>query len=468
MTEWFVQQKHMIEINPVIPETKGAYIVGGSVRDLLLGRIPSDYDIAVLGFAQKYASDLAFRANGHVVKIGKQNQMIYRVISKNDTFDVSAVIGNTIEDDLSKRDFTINAICYDLYSKKIIDPFDGIKDLSAKKIRVVSKEVFKNDPVRLIRAYRIGAMLDFKIEHLTDKIISNEVKLIVKSAGERVKAELFKIFSSQNAYTHISKMAETGLLFEIFPELSALAGCRQNKYHEHDVLNHSMSAYKKLEILLNGFHADPEISNFIKKEMDNTRSALLKCCILLHDTGKPSSVTADNGNIHFFGHEKISAEVAGRIAKRLKFSNYEANYMDFILKNHMKVLHLFESYKKKPLTDKSITRFFVNCMDYTPDILIHAVADMESKRNYVDTGNGDFINFIIFLINKYTLVYKVKKKEAPLITGHDLIEEFSLSPSPLFKKILSLVEESRLSDNIHGRNKALLLVKEFLENKDES
>lgn len=455
----------MIEINPVILKAKGAYIVGGSVRDLLIGRTPSDYDIAVLGFAQKYASDLASHISGHVVKIGKQKQMIYRVVSKKDIFDVSAVIGKTIEDDLSKRDFTINAICYDLYSKKIIDPFDGIKDLLAKNIRAVSKEVFQNDPVRLLRAYRIGAMLDFEIEHLTEKAISNDVRLIVKSAGERVKAELFKIFASIKSYAYISKMSETGLLFEIFPELSALVGCRQNKYHTHDVFNHSLAAYNKLEILLNGCHANPEISDFAKQEMDNTRSPLLKCCILLHDTGKPSSVTTDNGNVHFFGHEKISADISGCIAKRLKFSNYEANYMDFILKNHMKVLHLYESYKRKPLTDKSITRFFVKCKDYIPDLLFHAIADMESKTKNDDTGNGDFINFIVFLIKKYTLVYKVKQKEASLITGHDLIEEFGLSPSPLFKKILSVVEESRLSGNINSRDEALLLVKDFLKTK---
>jgi len=458
----------MIEINPVILKAKGAYLVGGSVRDLLIGRTPSDYDIAVLGFAQKYASDLASHISGHVVKIGKQKQVIYRVVSKNSIFDVSAAFGNSIEEDLSKRDFTINAICYDLYSQNIIDLYNGINDLSAKRIRMVSKEVFQNDPVRLIRAYRIGSMLDFEIEYQTELAIINNVRLIAKSAGERIKAEIFKIFSSTKSYTFISKMAETGLLFEIFPELSALVGCRQNKYHEHDVFNHCLAAYKKLEILLNGFHANPEISDFAKQEMDNTRSPLLKCSILLHDTGKPSSITVDNGNVHFFGHEKISADILGRIAKRLKFSNYETNYIDFILRNHMKVLHLYESYKRKPLTDKSITRFFVKCKDYVPDLLFHAIADMESKKNNDDNGNGDFIMFITLLIKIYTLVYKVKQKEAPLITGHDLIEEFGLSPSPLFKKILSVVEESRLSDYINSRGEALLLAKQFLNNKDNS
>lgn len=455
----------MIEINPAIPETKGAYIVGGSVRDLLIGRTPSDYDIAVLGFPEKYASDLSSRISGHVVKIGKQNQMIYRVISEKNIFDVSAVSGKTIEDDLSNRDFTLNAIGYDLCSKMIIDPLGGRKDLSEKKIRMVSKEVFKNDPVRLIRAYRIGATFDFEIEPDTEKAISECATLIVKSAGERVKAELFKIFSSPKSYRHINKMSDTGLLFQIFPELSALAGCRQNKYHALDVLNHSILAYNQLEKLLNGCHANTEISDFVKYEMDNKKSALLKCSILLHDTGKPSSITVNNADVHFFGHEKVSAAMTERIAKRLKLSNYETNYTNFIVKNHMKPLHLYESFKISPLSDKSITRFFVKCGDNTPDLLLHAIADMESKRNIDNTDNRNFINFIIFLINRYNQIYKIKTKEPPLITGYDLIEEFGLSPSPLFKKILSFVEESRLSDSINNRGDAILLVKEFLKNK---
>ena len=162
---------HMIKFNPVIPTIKGAYIVGGSIRDLLLGRSPSDYDIVVLESPDKYACNLAMRCNGHVVKIGKQNQAIFRVISESAIFDISAIEATTIEDDLIKRDFTINAIGYDLFSGEIIDPFEGIKDLSIKKIRMVSKEIFKKDPVRLIRAYRIAAMLDFEIESETSHII---------------------------------------------------------------------------------------------------------------------------------------------------------------------------------------------------------------------------------------------------------------------------------------------------------
>jgi len=454
----------MININPAIPKVKGAYIVGGSIRDIILGRIPTDFDIAVLLFPEKYASALASCVKGHVVEIGKQNQMIYRVVSENSTFDISAIEGKTIEDDLIKRDFTVNAIGYDLSSGKIIDLFGGINDLSIKKIRMVSKEAFKKDPVRLIRAYRIAAMLAFEIESETAHAIVNNVKLITKTAGERIKAELFKILSCSKSYIYIHQMYETGLLFEIFPELTALRGCKQNKHHSYDVLDHSLTAFSRLEMLLNEKIFNTGAINLPIPDMDKERSALLKYSILLHDIGKPSALTVgDDENIHFFGHEIIGAEMAKRISKRLRLSNIEADYIDFIIRNHIAALNLYNSGDKNPPSKRSLTRFFIKCGDMTPDILLHTIADIKGKGNE-DKKNEDFLSFASYLLNEFFSGYKVKKTGPRLITGNDLIEEFGLYPSPLFKRILSLVEESRLSNTINSRDEALLMVRDFLNN----
>jgi tRNA nucleotidyltransferase/poly(A) polymerase len=453
----------MIQFNPAIPKAKGAYIVGGSIRDLILGRIPTDYDIAVILFPEKYAFDLASCVNGHVVEIGKQNQMIYRVVSENSTFDISAIEGKTIEDDLVKRDFTVNAIGYDFSSGKIIDLFGGINDLSIKKIRMISKEIFKKDPVRLIRAYRIAAMLDFEIESETAHAIVNNVKLITKAAGERIRAELFKILSCPKSYGYIHQMYETGLLFEIFPELTALQGCKQNKHHAYDVLDHSLTAFSQLEMLLNEKIFNTRAINFPIPDMDRERSALLKYSILLHDIGKSSALTVgDDENIHFFGHEIISAEMAKQISKRLKLSNIEADYIDFIIRNHIAALNLYNSGDKNPPSKRSLTRFFIKCGDMTPDILLHTIADIKGKGNE-DKGNEDFLSFASYLLKEFFSGYKVKKTGPRLITGNDLIEEFGLSPSPLFKRILSVVEESRISNDIKNREEAFSLVKELIK-----
>ncbi len=439
-------------------------MVGGSIRDLLLGRIPTDYDIAVLLFPEKYASDLASCVNGHVVEIGKRDQRIYRVVSKRDSFDISAIEGNTIEDDLIKRDFTINAIGYDLAADKVIDLFGGINDLSIKKISMVSKEIFKNDPVRLIRAYRIAAMLDFEIESETAHIIRNNVKLITQTAGERIKAELFKILFCPKSYCYIDQMYKTGLLFEIFPELTALKGCRQNKHHAHDVLIHSLTAFSQLEILLSKNNFNQELKKLSIPDMDKKRSALLKYSILLHDIGKPSSLTVgDDGNIHFFGHERIGAEMAKQISKRLKLSNNEADYIDFIIRNHILALNLYNTGDKKIPSKRSLTRFFIKCGNNTPDLLLHTIADINGK-GIDDERNGHFFSFTSYLLKEFFSDYKLKITGPRLVTGNDLIKEFGLHPSPLFKKILSVVEESRISNDIKNREEAFSLVSELIKN----
>ena len=453
----------MFRIQSNIPKAKDAYIVGGSIRDLLLGRSPVDYDIAVMGNPEKFAKKIA-KKTGRLVKMGKPGQILIRVISENNIYDISSMNGASIEDDLYSRDFTINAMAYSLSSGEIIDPLEGMQDLDERRVRMVSKDVFKKDPVRLIRAYRLGASMGFEIEPQTRFAISDNAKLIRNSAGERIKSELFKTFNTRKSHYYLSQMVDSGLLFEIFPELYNLIGCSQNIYHQYDVFEHTMKAFSHLETILNDYNEFiSEISSQIHLSFNDVKTALLKCAILLHDIGKPAVKTTDNGgNFHFHGHCKKSAEMAKKISRRLKFSNYETNYMDFIIRNHIKSLSLFTAHQKKTLTTKGLTRFFIKCGGNTPDLLLHAVADNKGKEYEKDELIEKFVEFTKNLIHNFFSVFKPMKLKSPLINGYDLINEFGLTPSPLFKSILNLVEYSRLSGKIKSRQEALILVEDFL------
>lgn len=454
----------MLKFNPVIPKIEGTYIVGGSVRDLILGRSPSDYDIAVLGQPYQYAYDLAKICKGQVVRIGKKDQAIFRVISGSNIFDISGIDGKAIEDDLKKRDFTINAICYNIVSEDLIDLFDGIKDISLKTIRMVSPDIFRKDPVRLLRAYRIGAMYDFEIEEETASSITQNAKLIKRSAGERLKSEIFKIFNQPKSYKYIVQMAGSGLLFEIFPELNALRGCRQNRYHAYDVLDHSLNAYNRLETILNEKKISCRGTDMPLPDLRSKRSAILKYSILLHDIGKPGSLTVgDNGNIHFFGHETAGADMVKKISKRLKLSNVEAEYADFIIRNHISALNLFNSSGGNTPSKRGLARFFIKCGDKTPDILLHTIADIMGK-GIDDERNVEFLCFASDMLKKFFYDYEFKKNAPRLITGDDLIEKLGLKPSPLFRKILSEIEEARISNDIKSREEAFKLAGALMEN----
>ena len=241
-------------ISDIMPKGKGAYIVGGSVRDLLLGQTPVDYDIAVYENPKYFAQRVAEKTSGRLVELGKPGQVLFRVVSKNYVYDISPITGPSIEDYLLNRDFTINALAWDLSSKRVVDCVNGQKDITDRKIRMVSKAVFQKDPIRLIRVYRISAAFDFSIEPRTTAAIKDNAPLLQTSAGERVKPELFKILGASNSYYFLSQMAKTGVLQTIFPELIGLQNCFQNRYHHFDVFKHTMKAYSHLETLLNNCH----------------------------------------------------------------------------------------------------------------------------------------------------------------------------------------------------------------------
>ena len=455
----------MIRFNSnIFSQITGAYIIGGSIRDLLLDRIPTDYDIAVMGNPKKIAEKIAKNISGRLVKMGKPGQTIIRVISNDKLIDISPLNGASIEDDLKKRDFTINAMAYDLSSGEIIDCLGGLGDLVDKKVRLVSADVFKKDPIRLIRAYRIAACLGFQIESQTVSVISACAKLIENSAGERIRDEIFKLLGTSKSYDYLSQMNDAGLLSAIFPDLDRLKECRQNNYHIYDVFEHTMKAYQHLESILNDpAKILPDTSIRIRQSLDEKKAVLLKYAILMHDIGKPWAKTIDNrGKIHFYGHPRKSADLAQKISQKLKFSNFEKRFVDFIIRNHLNPLFLFTAMQKKTLTHKGVTRFFIKCQDTTPAVLLHTLADNLAKRDTTDQANKAFICFVTDMIRNFFYDYNCKIKEPPLITGRDLIHEFGLTPSPLFKTILNLVQEEKLTGTIKSRSEALAWVRDYL------
>jgi poly(A) polymerase len=458
----------MIHFNSnMFSQTKGAYIIGGSIRDLLLDRIPTDYDIAVTGNPKKFAENMAKNISGRLFEMGKPGQMIIRVVSKDNIFDITSLNGSFIEDDLKKRDFTINAMAYDLSSGEIIDCLGGLRDLADKKVRMVSTDVFKKDPIRLIRAYRIAACLNFEIESRTASRISDYAKLIHHSAGERIREEIFKMLGTSKSYRYLSQMADAGLLTAIFPDLDRLKGCIQNSRHLYDVFEHTMKAYLHLETLLNDpGKILPDTCIQIRRYLDEEKTVLLKYAILLHDMGKPRAKTIDNGGeVHFYGHSRKSADLAQKVNQKLRLSNREKRFVDFIIRNHLNPLFLFTALQKKTLTHKGVTRFFKKCGDNTPALLLHAIADIMAKGDKPNQTHKAFIGFVKEMIHHFFHSFKPRITEPPLITGRDLIHEFGLIPSPLFKRILNLVQEEKLTNKIKSRSEALAWVREYLDSK---
>ncbi len=451
------------------PKLPGTYIVGGPIRDVLLDRTPADYDMVVLDHPYKFAADLARKQRGRLVEMGKADQRIYRVVFDGIIVDVSPPAGTSIEQDLARRDFTINALAYDLYAEKLIDISGGMKDLSGQIIRMVSETAFEADPLRLIRAYRIGAQLRFAIDPFTASAIRRHAPKIRIPAGERVCHEFFRMLHSADARIYLSGMSDNGLLFAIFPELTALRGCAPTRHHHYDAWEHTLKAFYDLENMLNEPQpAFSEMAQKISGHLDREGSALLKWSILLHDIGKPSTRSlGSDGSVHYYGHCQKGAELVDAICRRLKMSNRMADYLGFVVRHHLRPLMLFTAHTEGRLTPRGTNRFFIRCGNFTPDILVHAMADASGKTEGKDKKSAAFFEFANGLLASFFQQFRPAVTAPPLITGRDLIAEFNLPPSPLFKTILARVEENRLSGDIQSKGAALRYVEDYLGKKDD-
>jgi len=453
--------RHIQELSEIGP----VYLVGGSVRDHILGRPCGDHDLVVPGDAKGFAQKVADRLDARVIEIGKAKKTNFRVVSGKDILDFADMEGPWIEEDLKRRDFTMNALAYDLAGKRLIDPLGGGDDIRSGTVRLVSDHALVADPLRMLRAFRFAALLGFSIVPETLAAIRKERGRIVASAQERICAELFKIMEAGGSFKWVNQIADTGLLALIIPELASCRGCSQNTFHTLDVFDHTMETYKRLETVLSDLASFwPEFSKALVEYVSiGNRKALLKWVALLHDIGKPSCRSVDaSGRIRFIEHEKGGARTAAEICQRLKMSNQDRSYITFMIENHLRPLHLFNAAQQAGLTAKGMVRFVRKFRDHLMGLLIHAVADQQAKGNNGD-ASLEFVRFGSRILSVYFGELKPKMETPRLLSGHDLMATFRLKPSRLIGRVLEGLEEARLNGEIRTKEEALTLAARLID-----
>jgi len=447
------------------------YLVGGAIRDIFLKKFPLDLDFVVNKNVLKFSKKIAKKFDGKLVVLDDINR-IYRVVvqieNQQYTFDFSSMKGKDIFEDLTKRDFTVNTIAKELpitYFNKdsVFDPFGGFKDLKNKKIRMVSEKIFIDDPLRLLRAYRLSAELKFSIEEKTKRYIKKYAHLILSSAKERINYELKKIFSTENSYKIVLEMDKQGLMDYIFPEIKVMKTSSKKFYfHPEGLWQHSkLSLYRFEEILSSPgkFFSKKDLSEKIIKHIW-PRVPLLKIITLFHDIAKPESVKKIKGRTRFFGHEKLGAKKIKDLLKRLRFSSKDIQIAEKIVQNHMRPGNLCSA---KILTDKAIYRFFNDLGDVSIDLLLISQADRMSYIGILACSRdiNMFNNFVEKLSKKF-FEYKKKLEQPKLVDGYLIMERFGLEEGPIIGKILNIVRENQSIGKISTTEEALKLIEKIL------
>lgn len=458
------------------------YLVGGSVRDLLLDRETEDLDFAVDGSAFEFARKFVESANGKFIPLDEEHDtarvVFYKGRNKGHPYmDFCGIRGADIEADLAARDFTINAMAVDLrhvmdYDEvEVIDPCGGIDDLDKRIIRMASSKSIEDDGIRMFRAYRFAATLDFTIHHETSAAIRNSVPLSASVAIERIREELFKILAVDSSIHYLRAMDDVGLLEQVFPEITKMRGMEQNDYHHLDVWEHSMLTLELFEQnpvpdFLEGYSA--EIEGYLKYESvkGRTRISLLKLAMLLHDVGKPSARTIDaDGRIRFFDHNREGAEIIEGIAKRLKLATREVLSLMAIVENHMYPLDLIV-FLGKPQSAKSKTRamrrFLQRAGDEWMAILLLSFADLRATQG--PRRQADDLEILANLMREMAHMYSQKNRPPmpKLVTGNELMKEFDLPASPVVGQLLKRVKKAQMDGMVETRDDAMKMVREIL------
>lgn len=416
------------------------YLVGGAVRDYLRGEKQIDYDFATDATPQEVIK--LFKnvipvgiEHGTVMVLFEKNQFEVTTFRTEDKYSDNRHPDNisfvkTIDEDLARRDFTINAFAYDIINKKLIDNYEGKNDLKNEFIRTIgeSRERFNEDFLRMLRACRFAGKLNFQIEEKTLEAIKELSENIKKVSAERIRDELIKIMLTSKPSIALEYMRITDLLAYILPELNDCYGVMQNRFHKYDVYYHNLYT-----------------CDAVKKEDYNLRLAAL-----FHDIAKPQTRREKDveEESSFYNHEIIGSRITGRILKRLKFSNNDIKYITHLVKYHM-------FYYTDDWTDGAVRRFIRN-------VGIENLENLFSLRDADRIGNGMkqgipevYLNFKerIKKILEIDNAFKIKDLD---INGNIIMDELSLKPGPIIGEILNYLLEIVLDNPSYNHRDILI------------
>jgi tRNA nucleotidyltransferase/poly(A) polymerase len=423
-----------------------AFIVGGVVRDMILKRENTDIDLLVIGSGPDYASKLANELGIKDIVIYKNfgtahfvfdNLNIEIVGARKESYKRNSRKPNVdeggFEDDIKRRDFTINTLAVSINKNnfgELIDSVDGLKDLISQIIRtpVDPKITFDDDPLRILRAYRFASQLNFKVDPSVDEAASNLKDRLSIVSQERKTDEFLKILASPKPSVGLILMFKSGVMEVVFPEIANLAGVEQRKdYHHKDVFYHTCEVVDNIS--------------------DKTENVWLRFAALVHDIAKPATKRFVEGTgWTFHGHEELGARMMAAIFKRMKLPMNKLHYIETLIKLHLRPIAL----AKEEVTDSAIRRLIVSAGDYLEDLITLCRADITSKNPQKVNKYLDNYERVMKKVMEVEEKDKLRAFQSP-VRGETIMEVCNLKPSKKVGEIKTAIEEAIL-DGIIGNN----------------
>ena len=470
------------------------YLVGGWVRDTLLGRPTNEVDLAAqdpVTFAQHAAAALGTR----VVVLGGEHPL-HRIPLDGGQIDVTPLHG-MLEEDLARRDFTVNAMAVPLgaldgasglqagtsvsaaaLTPHLIDRHNGRADLGARVLRATGPEVFTEDPIRALRAARLSSELEFDVAQETLELISSALPALRDAAPERVTAELLRLFAADRSIRGVHVMESTGLLELCFPELAEGYDMEQRPSHAYDVYRHQVVAFDHLDALLGPVEPGepayaalwrqfwrstewPETRWGPLRDVLNEHRAGIRIATLLHDIGKPRTlVVQEDGRTRFFGHSELGAAMAAERLRAWRFPNTIIERVALLIDQHLRPGQVMSP--GEPPTERALHRFHEALGDATPDVCMLFLADaLATEPAMVRERWPAYVRHVHRIVEWRPPAQASEVRR--LADGHAVIAATGLAPGPLVGVIMQAIEEAAAVGDIRTSDEALALAKRLAD-----
>lgn len=431
-----------------------AYLVGGCVRDMIAGVEPKDWDITTNARPeqiQELFPESVYENSFGTVAVKTESEDPKLKIVEVTTFRVEGKysdkrhpdevkFADKVEDDLSRRDFTINAMAYDINANNVVDPYGGREDLDAKVIRTVGDpgKRFEEDALRLMRAVRFAAEFGFVIEEYTEEALHKNAGLLEMIAKERIRDEFVKIIMTAKAVEGVEELERAGLLQFIMPELRDGIGVGQNEHHIYSVWEHNLKS----------------LGYAVKQNY----ALEIRIAALLHDVGKPKTKYGDGIKSTFHNHEMVGARLATRMLDRLHFSKHITEQVIHLVRYHMFYYNVGE------VSPAGVRRFLARVGPESIDDLIK-VREADRIGSGVPKAVPYKLRHLLFMIEKV--------KRDPIspkmlkINGEEIMQVLGIKPGPKIGKILAILLEEVIDDPFMNENVQLKRRVEQLNEMDE-
>ncbi len=439
------------------------YLVGGTVRDALVApprtkqECPKqDLDLVVPTGAIALARRLADALGAGFVVLDEVHQIARVVLDSGTTLDIAEQEGPSIEVDLGRRDFTCNAIAYDLQREVLIDPFNGKRDLDQRLVRMVQAKNLLEDPLRFLRAYRMAAKLDFTIESRTRELLQASNGLLGQSAPERVRDELVYLLELPAGTDWFLAAHQDGVLQPWLPELNGLEKIPANLHHHLPLLEHTFEVIRQVDQVLD----DLDLRDSLAHVLSDRRTVYVttKLGALLHDIAKPATYVLDpeTGKPSFYQHEKVGSAMTKEMLTRLKFSREEIRWVTALVEMHLRTGQLV----MQGASERALYRLMRDAQEKLPALVVLSLADRRSTCGEAVTAEMQTQSTLFH--QDLLACYWAPPPEKPFLSGKDLIERLGLTPGPVFKEILQAVQEAQALGEIQNSEEALTLAQQLV------